>query len=87
MITLPREELATVSATATALQQPDQPKQARPARIKPQVDASVNAVRAPGAARSGCTRIANPYRTLERLGWAGFTWRRSRWSLRRACRW
>jgi site-specific DNA recombinase len=60
MITLPRDELAMVSTAATALQQLSQPKTRPSTRVKPQVEASVNAVRAPGESRTHTGRVLNP---------------------------
>ena len=57
VITLPREELTMISTAATALHRPDGPATERSITPKPQVKASVNAVRAPGATRTHTGRI------------------------------
>jgi site-specific DNA recombinase len=59
-ITIPRDELTTVSATATAIKQPDDHVGGRLIDVKPQVKPSVNAVRAPGATRTHTGRILSP---------------------------
>lgn len=60
MITLPREELAVVSTTATALRHSDEPEIKLPSSAKLQVEASVNAVGAPGESRTHTGRVLNP---------------------------
>jgi site-specific DNA recombinase len=52
VITLPSDELTTISTAAATLQQPNEPRPQRLWRTKPQVQASVNAVRAPGGSRT-----------------------------------
>ncbi|TWE27586.1 recombinase family protein [Prauserella muralis] len=67
VITLPREDLEMISTVATALQRPAHPPIRACITAKPQVEASVNAVRAPGAARTGCTRSPHPLSQQGRL--------------------
>ncbi len=59
-ITLPGDDVAAVSSAATALQRLDERAHHRAATTKPQVDASVNAGRAPGATRTHTGRILSP---------------------------